>query len=326
MLSAKSLPCFDAGSDYCPCVLAGLGQCVSCSMLRGNDTCDCGWSGVCIFAEFIRAGKAVRPGRQQITAPLTRLVTLDRPKDGHNAFLAGIAVPSSLARWCTFPGSFVLLRPEATREAFNVPISVMETSQHSITVAIECRGPKTTALEQALLSGRKVVLTGPFWSGLQGYDQLARLAHANTLVVAKGMAQAAVPPIARYIRARGGNLKALVGPGTLGLIFIDSILKRLEVPFEILPRSEDRNLGRLEKEITTGSYGLLASAGSKLQHQAILNLLGSLSENNNPVPRFLWVSHLTMACAEGICGSCLLAGFRGCKARFNDRFETHLLC
>ncbi|HHX10902.1 MAG TPA: hypothetical protein GX729_06010 [Firmicutes bacterium] len=325
MQPAKSLPCFDAGSEYCPCILAGLGKCISCSMLQGKDTCDCGWNGVCVLAEFVRTGKQARPGREQVTAQVTRLTPLARPQADYKAYLAEIAVPSKLARWCTLPGSFVLLRPEGTREAFNVPISVMETSQHSIKIAVECRGPKTTALEQALLKHRKVVVTGPFWSGLQGYTQLASLAHGNTLVIAKGMAQAAVPPIARYVRARGGNVKTLIGPGTLGVVFIDGILERLGAGFEHMPRTEDRNLGRISDEITTRSYDLLVSAGSKLQHQAILNLLDTISEGDNPVPRFVWVSHLTMVCAEGICGSCLLAGFRGCKARFDESFEVHLL-
>lgn len=325
MPQAKSLPCFDAGSEYCPCVLASLGQCISCSMLQGRDTCDCGWSGVCVYAEFERAGKQARPGREQSTAHVTTLTPLERPRDDYKAYLAEIAVPFSLARWCTLPGSFVLLRPEAAREAFNVPISVMESSAHSIKIAVECRGPKTTALETALLRDRKVVVTGPFWSGLQGYTQLASLARGNTLVIAKGMAQAAVPPIASYIRSRGGNLKVLIGPGTLGLVFISDILERLGAQYEIMPRAEDRNLGRISDEINTGSYHLLVSAGSKLQHQAILNLLSTISEKDRLVSRFVWVSHLTMACAEGICGSCLLAGVRGCKARFDDRFEAHLL-
>lgn len=325
MPQAKSLPCFDAGSEYCPCVLASLGQCISCSMLQGRDTCDCGWSGVCVCAEFERAGRQARPGREQSTAHVTTLTPLERPRDDYKAYLAEIAVPFSLARWCTLPGSFVLLRPEAAREAFNVPISVMESSAHSIKIAVECRGPKTTALETALLRDRKVVVTGPFWSGLQGPVHPSTLAQGNTLVVAKGMAQAAVPSIAGYIRCRGGNLKVLAGPGTLGLVFIGDILTRLNVEYEIMPRADDRNLGRISDEISTGRYRFLISAGSKSQHQALLNLLDTVSAAGMQVPRFAWVSHLTMACAEGICGSCLLAGFRGCKARFDESVQVHLL-
>ncbi|NLC15402.1 MAG: hypothetical protein GX784_03640 [Firmicutes bacterium] len=325
MPPTKSLPCFDAGSDYCPCVLAELGRCIACSMLRGNDTCDCGWSGLCVYDEFLSAGKQAKPGREQITAQVTALTLLERPRDDYKAYLVEMAVPSNMAAWCTLPGSFVLLRPEAAREMFNVPISVMEVSEGGIKVAVECRGPKTTALERALLQHKKVVVTGPFWSGLQGPVHPSTLAQGNTLVVAKGMAQAAVPSIAGYIRCRGGNLKVLAGPGTLGLVFIGDILTRLNVEYEIMPRADDRNLGRISDEISTGRYRFLISAGSKSQHQALLNLLDTVSAAGMQVPRFAWVSHLTMACAEGICGSCLLAGFRGCKARFDESVQVHLL-
>lgn len=325
MLSTQSLPCFDAGSEYCPCILAGLGQCISCSMLRGKDTCDCGWNGICVFSEFVRAGKKVSPGRQEVQAPLINLDKLNRPGSGHRAYLARICVPSQLAAWSMFPGAFVLLRPQGTQERFNVPVSVMEVSDRSLTIAIEVCGPKTIALEHALLAKQNLTLTGPFWSGLQGYSQPVRRAHKNTIIVAKGIAQAAVPAIARYIRNRGGNLKAFIGPGTLGTIFIDNILESLDVPFEILPRTKDHNLGQLEKQITKANPDLIISAGSKLQHRGILDLLAGPSRNQEAIPHFLWVSHLTMTCAEGICGSCLLAGFRGCKAQFDHKFNSYLL-
>lgn len=273
----------------------------------------------------MRTGKKVSPGRQEAQVLLTKLVKLNGPKSGHKAYLAQMSVPPQLAIQCVFPGSFVLLRPQGTREAFNVPVSIMEISKQSLEIAVEICGPKTIAMEQAFLAKQKLILTGPFWSGLQGYSQLVRLAHKNTLIVAKGIAQAAVPSIARYIRNRGGNLKVLMGPGTLGLIFIDTILESLEVPFEILPQTRDHNLNRLKKKITQDNPDLIISAGSKSQHNGILNLLTDISRNHLPIPRFLWVSHLTMTCAEGICGSCLLAGFRGCKAQFDQKFNSYLL-
>ena len=325
MLSAKSLPCFDAGSDYCPCVLADLGQCVACSLLRGESTCDCGWSGICIYEEFLRAGQVPKPARSHHKVETIRFESLSKLKTDYSAFLVEIAVPLNMALWCTFPGTFVLLRPEASRDAFNVPLSVMKTSPRSITVAVECHGPKTTALKQALLANKNLILSGPFWSGLQGYDLMSKPVDGSTLIVAKGIAQAAVPLIAKYILARDGTVKALIGPGTLGVVFIGEALDSLQVPYRILPRVKDHNLGKLKQEILSNIYGFLISAGSKSQHQALLKLLKDISRDNDSAPRFMWVSHLTMACAEGICGSCLLGGFRGCKARFNNHFEGSLL-
>ncbi len=325
MISPKSLPCFDAGSDYCPCILATLGQCIACSMLRGENSCDCGWSGVCIYAEYMRTNKKAKPRREQFIAEITNISFLKTGKNQHDAFILDIAVPSNISLSCGLPGSFVLLRPKGDEKMFNVPISVMDTSLHEIRVAVECRGPKTIALKQAVQTNKYLTVTGPFWSGLQGYEKFARLSARNCVVIAKGIAQAAVPSIARFIKNQGGQIKVLIGPGTLGTVFIDHTLINYGITFEVLPRLKDHNQERIRKEIETGSCDLLISAGAKSQHQGILDLINIASQKNNPVPQFLWVSHLTMACAEGICGTCLLAGFRGCKARFNNHFETHLM-
>ncbi len=317
----SSWPCFDAGSDYCPCILAHFGQCVSCSMLRGDVRCDCGWNGICVYDEFTRNRQSVKPGRQEIVA-----IVIERKEIANNgncrAFWSRLSVTPNLARWSVFPGSFVLLRPRGTREAFNVPISIMETSEDgALEIAVEVQGIKTTALEQALQVKQEVLATGPFWSGLQGYSLLTHLGAKNILVITKGMGQAPVPLIARYIVHRGGNVKIMVGPGKLGQVFITENLQKLKAPFEVLPKATDHNLERYKQEIETGNYDLLISAGSSLQHQGILELLAK-SSLHRKVPHFLWTSPLRMTCAEGICGSCLVSGFRGCKAQFDGNFKS----
>lgn len=46
----RPVECVDAGSAYCPCQLAELGQCIECSLLRGEDECRCHWAGSCIWS------------------------------------------------------------------------------------------------------------------------------------------------------------------------------------------------------------------------------------------------------------------------------------
>ncbi len=324
MSKRRSLPCFDAGSEYCPCILASLGQCVACSMLRGEDTCDCGWSGTCIFDEFIRNGKMPKPARAEVIGTVRErndIVNTGTSK----AFVSRLNVPPFLARGCFFPGSFVMVRPEGTAEAFNVPLSAMEASiEGIIDVAVEVQGPKTTALDQAMQEHSNVIVKGPFWSGLQGLPHLARLGTGTTLIVAKGIGQAAVPQIARYISLRRGQVRVFAGPGTLGKVFITDSLNDIGIPCEILPQVDDHNLEYLKTSVETGAYDFLISAGSQLQHKGILEMLAKVPESLK-VPQFLWTSHLTMTCAEGICGSCMVSGFRGCKAKFDRDFESHLL-
>lgn len=285
--------------------------------------CNCGWSGICVFDDYTRNGQTAKPGRAEVLG--TVIERRDISDTGTcKAFLSRLCVPPFLARWCLFPGSFVMLRPEGTREAYNVPVSIMEASTDGVLeVAVEVQGPKTIALEYALRQNNKITVTGPFWSGLQGLSDLARLGTGNSLIVAKGMGQAAVPQIAKYILHRGGSLMALIGPGTLGHVFICDNLQRLGAAFHVLPRSKDHNIGRLKQEAETGKYGLIISSGSPLQHQGILSMLAGLPEGQ-AIPNFSWTSHLTMTCAEGICGSCLVSGFRGCKAKFDRSFEAYL--
>ena len=46
----RPVECVDAGSAYCPCQLAELGQCIECSLLRGEGECRCHWAGSCILS------------------------------------------------------------------------------------------------------------------------------------------------------------------------------------------------------------------------------------------------------------------------------------
>lgn len=135
------------------------------------------------------------------------------------------------------------------------------------------------------------------------------------LAVAKGVGQAAVLQVAEHIAHRGGKLKALIGPGPLGSTFSAEPLAEIGATVEIMPREKDHNLGRIADELSSRPYGLLLSCGSDDQHRGLVGLLRDMKDP----PPFAWSSNLTVTCAEGICGSCLIQGFRGCKAHIPDR-------
>ncbi len=179
---------------------------------------------------------------------------------------------------------------------------------------MEVQGPKTVALDRVAVSGAAVTLTGPFWSGIRK-EHLRKLAAGPVLAVAKGVGQATLLPVAQYVADRGGSLRNMIGPGPLGSTFSLESLTALGASVEVMPRESDHNLGRIAAELRTGSYGLLFSSGSEGQHKGMVRLLGETVEP----PRFAWSSNLTMTCAEGICGSCLSRGFRGCKAQIPER-------
>ncbi len=309
LLQRASAPCFDALSQYCPCDLADLGQCVSCSLLRGEQTCTCGWSGLCVYSHFLSNQSKPKQGRKERKAEVTRRIDLEPTNT--TAFIVDLLVEPQVIRTLTFPGSFVLLRPLKSTSRFNVPLSVMSARDSTVTVAVEVQGPKTEALNRACKEGKAVTFSGPFWSGIQEVGRLRNLAGGNILSVAKGISQAAVLQAAQYVKSRGGHIKALLGPGSLGLVFVDQALEDTGAIVQKLPRQKDHNLTHIYTELATGTYDAVLSAGSDRQHRAIFDLLQSLEDP----PAFAWTSNLTMVCAEGICGSCLAGGFRGCKAQ-----------
>ncbi|HHW19051.1 MAG TPA: hypothetical protein GXX30_09185 [Firmicutes bacterium] len=311
-----SVTCFDAGSEYCPCALAALGECVACSRLRGEEACVCGWSGLCVYQEFLRNQAVPKPGRPEVKASIGRRKDLVLPGDATpRAFILELHLADEIARWCSFPGSFVLVRPPGTRERFNVPVSVMDVRDGQVTLAVEVLGPKTRALEEWSLEGAELLVVAPFWSGLHGFRDLQRYSAGNVLVIAKGMGQVAVPQLARHINHRGGSLKVLLGPGQLGVVFIEEMLEPLPADVEILPKEVDHNLGRVAQELAGTKYDLVVSAGPDIQHRALKGILDRLEDLTGERPGFTWMSNLTMTCAEGICGSCLVSGLRGCKAQ-----------
>lgn len=304
-----SARCFDAGSTYCPCDLAALGHCVACSLLRGEDSCICGWSGLCVYQEFLRSRRTPRPRRESLLAEVVERGDL-RAQGQARAFILKVAVPAAVCAWCVFPGSFALLRPRGSPERFNVPLSVMEARGDRLTFAVEVKGPKTVALDSACAKGRLLTAVAPFWSGLQGAGSLSRLAAGKVLAVAKGIGQAAALHAGGYVLGRGGAFKALLGPGVLGQVFVDDLLRKEGALVEVMPRSKDHNIARIYSELCSESYDLLISEGSDQQHRALSGLLSSLEEP----PAFAWSSNMPMTCAEGICGACLKDGARGCKA------------
>ena len=305
-MKTKSLPCFDAGSRYCPCILVETGYFVDCSIMRGDVICDFGWRGLCIYEEFLRNGKKSTEKRTGIPLTVTK-----RDKLTDQAFIIELTLPEDITTWMEHPGSFVLIRPTGQPESYNVPISVSEMENSKVKLAVEVIGPKTAILDKTCLPGAEIIVTAPFWSGIHGLPNTGDLSYSNVLIIAKGMGQAPVPKLAKYILSRNGSVTAMLGPGSLGLVFIEESLKNMGAQVELLPKEKNHNMNRIEAELRSGKYDIIVSANSLQQHLAMLNLIETIDDP----PQFAWISNFSMTCAEGICGSCLACGVRTCKAK-----------
>ncbi len=102
---AHRLECIDAGTDYCPCYLAELNECIVCPQLQGKNFCDCNWRGVCIFQEFVWGGYKAKATRSTIFSKV-----LKKEKINEEVIILTLKVPNKMARDLNEPGSFVFLR------------------------------------------------------------------------------------------------------------------------------------------------------------------------------------------------------------------------
>lgn len=299
-----STPCFDGGTQHCPCILADLGQCVACSILRGEKVCDCGWTGTCIYEEYLRHGKK---SKEAVNTHVASVIEKTCISEG--SFILRLQIPRKVAALCIFPGSFLLLRPLDTSEMYNVPITVMEVEDSIVMLAIEEKGPKTKVLNK-LKAGQSLLATGPFGSGIQGVEKFKAQSVRKVLAVAKGMGQPALVAAARQVLSKGNRFDALIGPGNIGRVFIEKMLLKMGAEVTLLERKKDHNLPEIAERIQSGEYDLILSGGSDKQHSALTDIISKMPSP----PYFAYTSNFSMTCAQGICGSCLRNGFRTCKS------------
>lgn len=297
--------CADAGTAVCPCFLAEAGKCVQCSLLQGEELCNCRWSGVCIYSEFVWSGERGRPVREEI-----RITEWLKTNIGTDSVLLEITVPEELARGCQKPGSFVLIKEAAKPSIFYVPMTVMDGSVDPprLKLAVHSVGPKTASLRQA---GGELVIKGPYLNGLFGLRYLERLAGKKALLLVRGICQAASVPVAQSLVRQGNKCIAVFDPGKTEKIFVADYYTDLKIP--ILEGSIYEKEGRdlLHRLLRTEQPDLIFSGGSNAQHEDVLRELRSLGLR---IPLVV-TSDFTVCCGEGICGSCQVRTVAGRRVR-----------
>jgi NAD(P)H-flavin reductase len=293
MTSWSSHLCCDAGSEFCPCYLAEVARCVNCSLLSGQDCCECAWSGSCIFTEYLWNGSSARPLRGALECRL-----VDRVEVGKDAFVLVLSLPSWLGRSLRAPSSFVFLRPANRPHIFDVPLSVMQVRDggSELHLAVQDVGPKTAALgaETAAFSCR-----GPYYSGMIGLESL-KIPARNALIVAKGISQGRGAHVACHLRRRGTSVTLACGPGPVGAVFAGRWLDTDGIDLVELPRRPDHSRQDITRVVLSKPWDLVVSAGPDVQHQMVQQILAS----NLPGARRAYTNNTLMCCGEGICGTC----------------------
>lgn len=307
-----SIICADAGTRYCPCFLASVGECLTCAHLQDKDLCDCAWPGLCVFQHFQWEGGVPRPGREETRSHVLKVT---RFNETHACFT--FSLPEAMALELAQPGSMVFARAIHEPSRFDVPLTIFDTDQSSATVILEVVGPKTRALESWVTRPGNlgdIWVRGPYFNGIFGGRHLKALHSSRALMVLRGTGQATALAVAREMVRHLNTVWALLDCGPLLTNPAAPGLEALGV--EVFPVNirSDEGQDTLRLCLTKLQPSLVFSGGADGQHYRIeqvlksLNLNATLTGSNNSV----------MVCAEGTCGACITrlrngTQFRACK-------------
>ncbi|AIF51562.1 hypothetical protein [Pelosinus sp. UFO1] len=294
--------CIDINSKYCPCLLAETNQCVVCSHLKGDGTCNCNWAGVCILYEKHWQYKK-QPQSDEIikTRKEEEVNFVIKEQISENTYRLEMQVSNEFAEQLTSIGSFVFLRRPNDPHFFSFPVNIMKVENNTIQVVIETIGPKS--LRIIADNNCKIVIRGPYWNGVLGQPWIDNLTYGKIILVAGGIGQAPGLPLAVNLMNKDKNnqVMTILAPGKVGSIFIAEELHQLGALVHIVPSLRKVGMPTLKKWIDQEKPDLIVSAGPDSQHYGVITAMQEAGVN---IP-MVATNNATMCCGEGICGSCL---------------------
>lgn len=319
----KNIKCADAASENCPCWLAETGDCLVCSRLSGKDECDCDWTGVCIYNEFILNNKKRALPRAE---EIFEIIEASELKEGGFTILK-IACGRGFALKCLNPGTHIFIRPNEREKYYDTPLSILaaDHTAGTLTVCFRVISAKTKALAQCAV-GSKVTVRGPYRNAITGLPR--RMSEHRILLIASGAG--IIPAIfASNILSRNNNIELVAGGGTaekqLMRLYLDE--NAGSCPDEIIFRdfsSESSNRyctcdgnGRISVSNTnanTNSNGNGSKLADILQNRNFndiiilgnVNFTQSIKETAEKFSdaHIAVSNNAPMSCGEGICGAC----------------------
>lgn len=303
--------CADAGSKYCPCHLAYSGDCIKCSLNRGEKTCDCLWQGVCIYSELQHNKDAQICEREESLCEIVEVKELE-----DNIILMRVSIPKTIAKDLCSPGAYVLLKSkDRSSIIFNTPISVMnvDVENNILEMIIKPRGIKT----KTLVDFDQVWLKGPYFNGVFGIDDIKYTSNSNCAVILNGLSQVNSINIIKSLI--NNNNKVDVFMNTQGVILEEVVNKIIEAGANVrtIDMNEDEDF--IKDYLKRNNVELVYSGGHTSFNKKMMNKIDSV----NPDIKLVIPNNNLICCGEGICGACTvnLNGTRvkSCKAQIDSR-------
>lgn len=328
----QTVKCADAASENCPCLLAETGDCLVCSRMRGLNECDCDWTGVCIYNEFILNGKKralpraeeklkiIKTGfipdspEKAVSAPepCTEKETGDYKEGGF--MIMEMDCTRGFALKCLNPGTHIFIRPAEREKYYDTPLSILaaDRTAGTLTVCFRIISAKTKALA-GCGAGDTVSVRGPFRNGITGLKR--NMTGLRVLIAASGAGT--VPAVFTSNLISGANrVDLLIDGGHAEKQLIRMYLSEsgLSCPAEIHFRDFSRELCCTDDPAALSGYGSAAAffSGRKNEYDEII-ILGSDSfitffraaAETFTSAHIACSNNAPMSCGEGICGACL---------------------
>ena len=298
-MSKNISQCIDINSNYCPCLLADTNHCIVCSHLKGEMTCDCNWSGICILYEQHWQYKIKEKNEEIIKTRMEEQVEFSIKEEiGQDTVLLEFEVSTKLAESLQKIGSFVFLRCPSDPYFFYFPVNIMKAQGNVLQVVIETIGPKSMKILAD--NNRKLLVRGPYYNGVLGSPWIDNMTDGNIILVAGGIGQGPAFPIAGKLMANNNQIKALLAPGKVKKVFIDKGLQEMGATVYMVSSLREFGMPIL-REWLMMQPDLIVSAGPDVQHYGIITAMQDVGVN---IP-MVATNNATMCCGEGICGSCL---------------------
>lgn len=293
--------CIDCGSEYCPCYLSEIGECIVCSQLQGKTFCDClNWKGVCVYQEYVWNRSHMKESRK---SKLCKVINQEKVSEA--VLVLTISVSKTLARELNQPGAYIFLRNLENPSFFDTPMSIMTADplEGVITTAIQIKGVKTKALTEI---SEQVLLRGPYWNGLLGLKDIKGLVNSRALLAVRGIAQAPAVAVARKLRSGGNIVDVLLDPGKTEVSFAEHLFRAAGcsiIPMPLLDKKMQvpaETLDYIRSSIRDKGVKLVYSGGTDKLHEGIKKVIKAVNQE----VYFSCSNDARICCGEGICGSC----------------------
>lgn len=303
--------CADAGGKYCPCHLAYSGDCIKCSLIRGEKVCDCKWQGVCIYNQ-LQHNKIIDVNeRKELLCDV-----LESKEIETDLYLMKIKIPKSIVKDLCEPGAYVLLK-DKNREnmMFNAPISVMDIDEENniLEVIIHSIGVKTKPIVKA----DKVILKAPYFNGIFGIKQIKSNINQNCVVILNGLSQVNSINVIKRLIKNHNHVEVFLNNKGVALDIIKDKISRMGVNINDISLSDDKDL--IIDYIKRENVPFVYVGASITFSKDVMNIIDSIDKNIK-----LAISNDNLiCCGEGICGACVvnIDGFKvkTCKAQVDSR-------